>query len=91
MSGAADSSAWPYLSGILRSFSNKQAYKVRFIAFDFLIGNWSPFNLCRVRWTLCQLSWLEECVYVYACGYVLCFCLKRLLVVVQFNRNRSSN
>lgn len=44
-SGAADSNAWPYLSGILRSFSNKQAYKVRFIAFDFLIGNWSPFNL----------------------------------------------
>lgn len=42
-SGAADSNAWPYLSGILRGF--KQAYKVRFIAFDFLIGNWSPFNL----------------------------------------------
>lgn len=45
----------PYLSGVLRSFANKQAYKVRFIAFDFLVGNWSPFNVCHVLWTLCQL------------------------------------
>lgn len=42
---AAECSTWPYLRGVLSSFSNKQAYKVRFIASDFLIRNWSPFNL----------------------------------------------
>lgn len=64
----------PYLSGALRRFANKQAYKVRFIALDFLLGNWSPFNLCHALWTLCQWSWPEGCVYIhiyiflYVCG-----------------------
>lgn len=82
----------PYLSGVLRSFANKQAYKVRFIALGFLLGNWSPFNVGHALWTLCQWSWPEGCVYMCVCGvYIWCSCCKQLLVVAQFNRNTSSN
>lgn len=59
------SAVLPYLSGVLRSFANKQAYKVRFIAFDFLLGNWSPFNLGHALRTLCQRGWPEGCVCIY--------------------------
>lgn len=62
------SAVLPYLSGVLRSFANKQAYKVRFIALDFLLGNWSPFNVGPALWTLCQwLTW-AGCVYMHVCG-----------------------
>lgn len=47
--------------------------KVRFMALDFLLGNWSPFNLCHVLWTLCQGSWPEGCVNMDVCGLHLVF------------------